>query len=147
MYGRVIGINTMKFVSNNIDNMGFSIPSNTLIELLPYLEKEKTPVRAKIGITVAAVIDLLQSNYESADYKYVIPEEIKTGLYITQVTEGSVSAGILQKDDILLEFNGIVLRKSIQLRAELGSIIVGSDTIIPVVVYRNGKEVKLNLKF
>ena len=147
MYGRVIGINTMKFVSNNIDNMGFSIPSNTLIELLPYLEKEKTPVRAKIGITVAAVIDLLQSNYESADYKYVIPEEIKTGLYITQVTEGSVSAGILQKDDILFEFNGIVLRKSIQLRAELGSIIVGSDTIIPVVVYRNGKEVKLNLKF
>ncbi len=115
--------------------------------MLPYLEKEKTPVRAKIGITVAAVIDLLQSNYESADYKYVIPEEIKTGLYITQVTDGSVSAGILQKDDILLEFNGIVLRKSIQLRAELGSIIVGSDTIIPVVVYRNGKEVKLNLKF
>ncbi len=25
MYGRVIGINTMKFVSNNIDNMGFSV--------------------------------------------------------------------------------------------------------------------------
>ena len=47
MYGRVIGINTMKFVSNNIDNMGFSIPSNTLIELLPYLEKEKTPVELK----------------------------------------------------------------------------------------------------
>lgn len=147
MYGRVIGINTMKFVSNNIDNMGFSIPSNTLLELIPYLEKEKTPVRARIGITVISIIDLLQTDYENADYKYIIPKDVKTGLYITQITEGSVSDGILQKDDILLEFNGIALRKSIQLRAELGSIIVGSDTIIPVVVLRNGEKVKLNLKF
>lgn len=138
MYGRVIGINTMKFVSNNIDNMGFSIPSNTIVELLPFLEKEKTPVRAKIGVTVIAMVDLLSQDYTQADYKYIIPDDVKTGLYITQIQEGSVCDGILQKDDILLSFNGIDLRKSIQLRAELGAIIVGSNTVIPITFYRNG---------
>ncbi len=147
MYGEVIGINTMKFASAEVDNMGFSIPSNTIVELLPYLEKGKVPQRAKIGITVISVLDLLQTDYENADYDYKLPEGLKTGLYITDVTHGSPAYGILQKDDILLEFNGLVLRKSIQLRAELGAIIVGSDQIIKVKVLRNGQILELELTF
>ena len=147
MYGEVIGINTLKFASAEVDNMGFSIPSNTIVELLPYLENGKVPQRAKIGITVIAVHDLLQTDYKNADYKYIIPEGLKTGLYITDVTNGSPAFGILQKDDILLEFNGVVLRKSIQLRAELGEIIVGSNQIIKVKVLRNGKELVFDLTF
>lgn len=147
MYGEVIGINTLKFASAEVDNMGFSIPSNTIVELLPYLENGKVPQRAKIGITVIAVLDLLQTDYKNADYKYIIPEGLKTGLYITDVTNGSPAFGILQKDDILLEFNGVVLRKSIQLRAELGEIIVGSNQIIKVKVLRNGKELVFDLTF
>ena len=147
MYGEVIGINTLKFASAEVDNMGFSIPSNTIVELLPYLENGKVPQRAKIGITVIAILDLLQTDYKNADYKYIIPEGLKTGLYITDVTNGSPAFGILQKDDILLEFNGVVLRKSIQLRAELGEIIVGSNQIIKVKVLRNGKELVFDLTF
>ena len=147
MYGEVIGINTLKFASAEVDNMGFSIPSNTIVELLPYLENGKVPQRAKIGITVIAVLDLLQTDYKNADYKYIIPEGLKTGLYITDVTNGSPAFGILQKDDILLEFNGVVLRKSIQLRAELGEIIVGSNQIIKAKVLRNGKELVFDLTF
>lgn len=147
MYGRVIGINTMKFASTDIDNMGFSIPSNTIISLLPYLEKEKTPERPVIGISIIAVADLLKADYENADYKYIIPENAKTGLYITAITRGSVCEGILQKDDILLEFNGKALRKSSDIRVELGQIVVGSGTPIPVKVLRNGQEVELSLIF
>lgn len=147
MYGEVIGINTMKFATADIDNMGFSIPTNTIVELLPYLEKEEVPQRAKIGITVIAILDLLQTDYENADYKYILPEGQKTGLYITGISEGSPAYGKLQKDDILLEFNGIVLRKSIQLRAELGAIVVGSETVINVKVLRNGEVLSIDLIF
>lgn len=147
MFGEVIGINTLKFASAEVDNMGFSIPSTTIVDLLPYLENGKVPQRAKIGITVISVLDLLQTDYKNADYKYIIPEGLKTGLYITDVTNGSPAYGILQKDDILLEFNGVILRKSIQLRAELGEIIVGSNQIIKVKVLRNGQELTFDLTF
>lgn len=147
LFGEVVGINTLKFATIQNDNMGFSVPSNTIVELLPYLEKEKVPVRAKIGITVISLTDLLASDYEAAEYKYIIPEDVKQGLYITDVTVGSVSDGKLQKDDILLEFNGITLRKSIQLRAQLNSIVVGSETEIVVKVRRNGEVLDITLIF
>ena len=145
LYGEVIGINTMKFASNEIDNMGFSIPSNDLVELLPYIEKGKVPTRARIGVTVIAVRDLLQRDYENADYKYIIPDGQKIGIYITEVTEGSVAYGILKADDIMLEFNGVVLKNSLQLRAELGAIVVGSNTTIQVKILRDGKEMTVEL--
>ena len=145
LYGQVIGINTLKFASNDIDNMGFSIPSKDLVELLPYIEKGKVPVRARIGVTVIAVRDLLQGDYKNAEYKYIIPDGVKIGIYVTEVTEGSVAYGKLQKDDIILEFNGIVLKNSLQLRAELGAIVVGSNTTIEVKVLRDGREVTVEL--
>ena len=68
IHGQVIGINTLKFATNDIDNMGFSIPSKDVVELLPYLENGKVPVRARIGVTVIALSDLLATDYENADY-------------------------------------------------------------------------------
>ena len=145
LYGQVVGINTMKFASNEIDNMGFSIPSTDLVELLPYIEKGNIPTRARIGVTVIAIRDLLQGDYENAEYKYIIPDGQKIGIYITEVTEGSVAYGILKADDIMLEFNGVVLKNSLQLRAELGAIVVGSNTTIPVKILRDGKEMTVEL--
>lgn len=145
IYGQVIGINTLKFATNDIDNMGFSIPSNDIIELLPYLEKGKVPVRARIGVTVIAIKDLLATDWENADYKYIIPEGVKTGIYVTEVVESSVAYGKIMADDIMLEFNGVVLKDSLQLRAELGAIVVGSNTEIQVKLLRNGQEITVTL--
>ena len=145
IYGQVIGINTLKFATNDIDNMGFSIPSNDIIELLPYLEKGKVPVRARIGVTVIAIKDLLATDWENADYKYIIPEGVKTGIYVTEVVESSVAYGKIKADDIMLEFNGVVLKDSLQLRAELGAIVVGSNTEIQVKLLRNGQEITVTL--
>ena len=135
----------MKFATNDIDNMGFSIPSNDIIELLPYLEKGKVPVRARIGVTVIAIKDLLATDWENADYKYIIPEGVKTGIYVTEVVESSVAYGKIKADDIMLEFNGVVLKDSLQLRAELGAIVVGSNTEIQVKLLRNGQEITVTL--
>lgn len=147
MYGDVVGINTLKFASANIDNMGFSIPSNTIVELLPYLEKGKVPERAKIGVTIVAIRDLLSTDFSQDSYQYEIPEDVKYGLYVTGITSGSVCDGILMQDDIMLEFNGTILKSSLSLRAELNRIIVGANTEILVKVLRDGKIVEVVLVF
>ena len=143
--GEVIGINTLKFATNDIDNMGFSIPSKDVVELLPYLQNGKVPVRARIGVTVIAISDLLATDYKNADYKYNIPEGLKIGIYVTEVLESSVAYGKILPDDIMIEFNGVKLKNSLQLRAELGAIVVGSNTEIKVKVLRNGSEVEVTL--
>jgi len=148
LYGEVIGINTMKFSATEIDNMGFSIPTKTICELLPYLEKGEKPVRATIGIQVIAIRDLLGIDLSQSDYEYIIPEGIKKGLYITEIVSESVAEkGGLLKDDILIKFNNVELKASLELRSELNKIIVGANTEIEVLVYRNNQYLTLKLLF
>ena len=148
IYGDVIGINTMKFSAVDIDNMGFSIPTKTIAELIPYLEEGETPQRATIGIQVIAVRDLLSADLTQSDYNYKIPEGVTNGLYINDITSGSVAdLGGLKPDDILLEFNGVKLKTSLELRGELNKIIVGANTNIEVLVCRNGQNITLTLVF
>lgn len=148
IYGDVIGINTMKFSAVDIDNMGFSVPTKTIAELIPYLEDGDTPQRATIGIQVIAIRDLLTADLTQSDYNYKIPEGITKGLYINEITPGSVAAiGGLKPDDILLSFNGVELKTSLELRGELNKIIVGANTNVEVVVCRNGQNITLTLVF
>ena len=58
MKGEVIGINTMKYVSEDIDNMGFSIPSNLVKQLIEYLEKGTKPQRTTLGVQGKTVRDI-----------------------------------------------------------------------------------------
>ncbi len=148
IYGEVIGINTMKFSAVDIDNMGFSIPTQTIAELIPYLEEGEAPKRATIGVQVIAMRDLLAADLSQSDYNYIIPEGITTGLYVNEVVADSVAAkGGVKADDIILYFNGVELKKSLELRGELNKIIVGANTNIDIVVYRNGEQITLTLVF
>lgn len=142
--GEVIGVNTLKYVSNNIESMGFSVPSNIVKSLIPYLENGEIPNRAKLGVQVTAVKDIL-NNPKS---EYTIPEDIDYGLYVISVVPGSVAdeGGILA-NDIIVRFNNLELTNLLILRVELNQIIVDSNTVIDVVVYRNGEYVNLKLIF
>lgn len=145
MKGEIVGINTLKLSATNIEGMGFSIPSNVVKDLLPFLEKGERPVRARIGVTVISIKDIIKGGLTDT---YLVPEDVKAGLYVSAVSEDSVAkrGGIL-KDDILLKFNGEAVYDSIVLRAELGKIIVGASEEIEVEVYRNGSIIKLTLIF
>ena len=148
IYGEVIGINTMKFSAVDIDNMGFSIPTQTIAELVPYLEDGDTPQRATIGIQVIAIRDLLGADLTQSDYNYKLPEGVTKGLYINEITPGSVADnGGLKADDILLKFNGVELKTSLELRSELNKIIVGANTNVEVVICRSGQTITLTLVF
>ena len=116
--------------------MGFSIPINVVKDLIPYLEDGEKPNRALLGVTASAVKDIL----DNPKSEIVIPEEIKYGLYVISVADGSVaSRGGIVTGDIIVKFAYIELTNVTMLRAQLNQIIVGSNTEIEVEVYRNGE--------
>ena len=147
IYGEIIGINTMKFVDSTIDNMGFSIPSPVVTKLISILEAGEVPNRAVLGVNSIQIGGLNgMSPIQRMDNK--IPDEITIGLFISEVVPNSVAnRGGLMKDDIILKFNNIEMVYSYQIRAELGKIIVGSDTSIPVEIYRDGEIITISLRF
>lgn len=144
--GEVVGINTMKFASSDIDNMGFSIPINTIVELLPFLERYTLPKRIVLGITILAVSDIISLDTSDGGYDYLIPEGVTKGLYVKSVLEDSICYGHIMQDDIIVSFNGVELRKSIQLRELINKLSVGSYEKISITVLRKGQLVNIEIE-
>lgn len=144
--GEIIGLTTMKINDEKTDNMSFSIPINLVLELASQLEKGIVPQRPLLGVTVIDVKNIMSS--ESLMNQYNLPEGITFGMYIQSVVAGGVAeaAGVLP-GDILLEFDGIEVRYSYNLRAALGEVIIGSGEEVILKVYRNGEIVTLKAVF
>lgn len=142
--GEIIGINTMKFVSDDIDNMGFSIPSNLVSELVELLEEGIKPQRAKLGVTGIVIRDL----DDVGRSEYAIPEEIVQGFVITSIIPGGVAAQAnLIIGDIIVAFNDVNIRYSYELRAELGKMLIGSGDTAIIRIYRSGEYFDMPVTF
>lgn len=144
MAGQIIGINTMKFVSNDIDNMGFSIPSNLVSSIVPTLEEGKQPQRAKLGIQGVAIRDLDDQGL----LLYEIPEGIRTGLYVDLIIPGGIaSQADLRHGDIILTFEGLTIRHSYEIRAILNRFLIGSGQVAVMTIYRDHEYITVNITF
>lgn len=126
--GKLVGINTLKLVDSSIDNMGFAIPSNTVMTIIgDYIEKNAEIVRPRLGITVIEVRELtpaiiLKNNLKS------IPEiygaEKQYGLYVTAITaSGTIDGSGIEIDDIILEIGDLKLTQMYLLSAKLNSLV------------------------
>ncbi len=98
MYGQVIGITSSKASSEDIDRVGFAIPTTTVKRVVESLIKTgKVADRARLGISYTAV-DSLTAKMNNLS---------STGLLIQSVTEdsdlyGKVTAG----EDMIIQVNG-----------------------------------------
>ncbi len=90
---QIVGINTLKFASSEVEGMGFAIPSNTVVRIVNELIEHGEVVRAWMGITVAEVT-------EAAARDIDVPE---SGVFLQQVSAPSPAhaAGLRQGDVIL----------------------------------------------
>ncbi|MFP4077984.1 MAG: trypsin-like peptidase domain-containing protein, partial [Candidatus Izemoplasmataceae bacterium] len=61
-HGNVIGMNTLKIVSEEVEGMGFALPSNTIQRMVRDLEDDGEVERAVLGVTMTSV--------ENCDYEY-----------------------------------------------------------------------------
>jgi len=132
--GELIGINTLKLVSTDIDNMGFAIPINVVKKLIfDYLELGTVPTRPRLGITVVAVRNL--TDQAIAQYQIqTIPEEIDYGLYVISIAENTTMASSpIQPHDIILKFDGKNLMSTSDVTVELNKLttyMIGSSVEI-----------------
>jgi len=149
--GEIIGVNTMKYMiqGSSIDmkvyeGMGFAIPTNVVKDLIPYLEIGIIPTRARLGITSQEVRTLLNANQVVEG----LIDGINYGIIVTAISPDSVAeAGGVRVGDIILEFNGVKLIKTIDVRKELGKMFVGSGQNATLLVIRDSAYINLTLEF
>lgn len=144
--GNVIALNTTTITSAAIENLGFAIPINNCMALASQLEKGIVPERPLLGINGLYINDIKTSEYLMDLYN--IPEDLTYGIYVDTVSIPSVaySAGI-QSGDIILEFDGVLVKYSYVLRAKLGEFTIGSNDSAEMIVYRDGELVTLKVVF
>lgn len=140
--GEVIGINSSKFASEEIEGMGFAIPMATAEPILTKLmnqEKIAEEEQAYLGITGRNVTG------EYTEY-YGMPE----GIYISEVTEGSPAqkAG-LSRGAIITEINGDPVKTVEELQTKLTQCKAGDKGSITIQIADGGnyKEKSVTVTF
>lgn len=135
MKGQVIGINSVKYSSTEVEGMGYAIPISTAIPIINELVTKETRDKvntADTGYLGIAGIDVSDEAIEA----YGMPK----GVYIAQVVEGGAaeSAGI-KKGDIITKFDGNSITSMQSLQDTLQYYAAGSTITITVQTAQDGE--------
>ncbi|MGB4985257.1 MAG: trypsin-like peptidase domain-containing protein [Erysipelotrichaceae bacterium] len=139
--GELVGITTLKIANQNVEGMGFAIPSNEVVSIVEQLKSKGSVERPQFGVSGISLADI--TNYEK-NY-YGIDLKKNKGIYVTKVISGSAaeSAGI-QPKDIIVEFDGQEVTNYKSFRLLLYKHQVGDQ--IAIKVDRNNELVSINVK-
>lgn len=127
--GEVIGINTMKMMSEDVEGLGFAIPINDIKGKIESLSK---PI-LNLGISIRTVDETLSKQLN-----------MEEGLYIVEVTEFSAAekAG-LKSGDLIVKMDGTRVKTFDELK-EIKNSKEEGDTI-SIEVIRNGSTKNIEL--
>ena len=133
--GKVVGINSMKISDQNVEGMGFAIPSNDVKHVIAELEEHGEVIRPMLGVSMA---DLKQISASQVRSTLKIPQDVTEGVVVTDVQRLSAAEmGGLKQYDVIVEMAGEEVANMIELRKVLYAQEVGS--IIEVKFYRQGE--------
>jgi len=138
MRGEVVGLNTA-IVSNSggFEGIGFSIPINMVMLVARQLIERGVVVRAFLGVQYDKDFDAAMAS------KLGLPRPY--GARIEGLTDGGpAEAARLQVDDVILSFDGTHVDDGVHLVNIVSMTEVGKE--VPVVVWRNGREVRMTAK-
>ena len=136
LYGEVIGITNAKYSSSgsgaSIDNIGFAIPINSVMNIVESIIEKGYIAKPYIGVSVTSVSSETQS--------YGLPK----GAAVKAISEDSPAekAG-LQINDIITEANGTAIESSDDLVRLVGDLYDGAE--MKLTVYRQGETVELTV--
>ena len=136
LYGEVIGITNAKYSSSgseaSIDNIGFAIPINNILNIVTSIIENGYIAKPYIGVSVLTVDEETQS--------FGLP----AGAAVKSVTEGSPAekAGI-QVNDIITAANGTEISSSDQLVDLVSNLYEGAE--LKLSIYRQGQELELTV--
>ncbi|MCY8720068.1 serine protease HtrA [Bacillus sp. S10C12M] len=142
--GKIVGINSMKISEDDVEGIGFAIPSNDVKPIAEELLSKGQIERPYIGVSM---LDLEQvpQNYQEGTLG-LFGSQLNKGVYIREVASGSPAekAG-LKAEDIIIGLKG----KKINTGSELRNILYKDANIgdtVEVKILRNGKEMTKKIK-
>lgn len=135
MQGKVIGINSVKYSSTEVEGMGYALPISKAIPIINELVTKETRDRVDVADTGYLGIAGVDVSEEAAN-TYNMP----TGVYVAQVVEGSAAetAGI-KKGDIITKFDGNGVSSMESLQNTLQYYAAGSTVIVTVKSAQEGE--------
>ena len=139
--GEVIGINSIKISSSEIEGMGFAIPISLVAAVCADIEvygfSKQTPV---LGVQIADIATVTPEEF--AQEGITIPEGIEAGYYVIAVMPGSSVDGYVQAGDIITQIGDIVISNKTETSKDFYELYHVGD-VISIVVYRNGSYITL----
>lgn len=140
--GKIIGINSMKIAKQEIEGIGFAIPSSSAKPIIAELETYGIVKRPFIGIGSQALTDIPINHWQET---LKLPTDVQEGVAIVNVMNQSPAdlAG-LEKFDVIVEFDGesisnvLDLRKYLYQKKKIGDVLT-------VTFYRNGEKQEVQL--
>ena len=135
LYGEVIGVTNAKYSNSSsgasIDNIGFAIPINSIMNIVESIIEKGYISKPYIGISVLDVSEETQA--------YGIP----AGAAVQAVTENAPAAQAgLQKGDVITAVDGKTMTSK-ELVSYIGEASVGQEMVFSV--YRQGEELEITV--
>ncbi|MGO1058178.1 S1C family serine protease [Planococcus sp. FY231025] len=141
--GQLIGINSMKIATSNVEGIGFAIPINSAMPVIQSIEENGEMIRPAMGV---ALLDLAQVPQAQREESLNLPADIKEGVVVNSVVEGSAAekAG-MEQFDVIVEMDGKPIGDIIDLRKHLYNEKKIGDTMA-VKAYRDGEPLDFELE-
>lgn len=141
--GQLIGINSSKLSSTDIEGMGFAIPSNEVKYIISQLESNGKVIRPVLG--VAGIVPVSDLSVRSKVEILELDQNASDGVVVQVVSPGSAAANAgLQQYDIITAMDGVEINDLVTLRQLLYQHNVG-DTI-ELEIIRNGQNQTVSVK-
>lgn len=128
--GDLIGINSMKIISSQVEGMGFAIPINEAIPIVNQLIETGEVKRPLLGLTGRSIQD-----YSSVHKSYLgLPLDIEQGVVVTDVLkDGAAKEAGIQQYDVIMQFNDVEISSFKDFRVELYKMKTGDEVKLKVI--------------
>lgn len=139
MKGEVIGINTVKYASSEVEGMGFAIPISRANPIISELMSREILADDEKGFLGVAPKDVTEDVAEAFNWPI--------GVYVAEIVEGGSAqkAGIMP-GDIITKINDTEITASTQLREKISSYRAGTEVTVTVMRNTNGEFVEKEIK-
>ncbi|MEC2308517.1 serine protease HtrA [Bacillus atrophaeus] len=142
--GKIVGINSMKISEDDVEGIGFAIPSNDVKPIAEELLSKGEIERPYIGVIMLDLAQVPQTYQEGT--LGLFGKQLNKGVYIREVASGSPAADAgLKAEDIIISVKGKETDTGSELRNILYKDANVGDTV-EVKILRNGKEMTKKVK-
>ena len=129
--GEVIGINSSKLASTQVEGMGFAIPASVAIPIIKDLQEKEQVKAGEEGFLGVYITSISDDDIQNLG--------MPAGIFIREIIEGgAASESDLQPGDIITQVNGVPVLSSEQLQSRISSYRFGTTVTLTIERLQDG---------